>query len=126
MRTSLQDTTILYANLPLLTCIYGALWTPFFLFDATVKAEAFDLGMVRAVLMEYYGFAAPPVHCGLTLVSFLGAYLRHSLGAPLKRMITWHHSVPILREFARLLLPPMFFCLSEVTSDTVQEIPRDC
>ena len=54
MRTSLQDTTILYANLPLLTCIYGALWTPFFLFDATVKAEAFDLGMVRAVLMEYY------------------------------------------------------------------------
>ena len=41
-----QDTTILYAKLPLLTCIYGALWTPFFLFDATVKAEAFDIGLV--------------------------------------------------------------------------------
>ena len=45
---NVQDTTILYANLPLLTCIYGALWTPFFLFDATVKAEAFDIGLVRS------------------------------------------------------------------------------
>ncbi len=49
MCNTLQDTTILYANLPLLTCIYGALWTPFFLFDATVKAEAFDIGLVRFV-----------------------------------------------------------------------------
>ena len=46
MPVHLQDTTILFANLPLLTCIYGALWTPFFLFDAAVKAEAFDIGLV--------------------------------------------------------------------------------
>ena len=49
---SLQDTTILHADLPLLTCIYGALWTPFFLFDATVKAEAFDNGLVRPLLLD--------------------------------------------------------------------------
>ena len=47
-----QDTTILYAKLPLLTCIYGALWTPFFLFDATVKAEAFDIGLVSSLLRQ--------------------------------------------------------------------------
>ena len=47
LHACLQDTVILHSELPLLTCIYGGLWTPFLLFDTVAKAEAFDIGLVR-------------------------------------------------------------------------------
>ena len=48
LHARLQDTVILHSELPLLTCIYGGLWTPLLLFDTVAKAEAFDIGLVRS------------------------------------------------------------------------------
>ena len=42
----MRESLILYQRLPWVTCIYGAMWTPFVVFDVPARGEGFDLGEV--------------------------------------------------------------------------------
>ena len=95
-----QDTVVLYAEYPLLTYIYGALWTPFFFFDVCVKAEAFDLGEVGDVQLQAVLFCHSVKSLGL------------HRGCSLCMLHVWSRTC----QHQSMLNPPLWFRVSHMNS----------